>query len=114
MKKDNESEDVIKSTISDMASSLFVVLCDCYPELATTELEDIFNETFKNDVMIFINNYRQSVTNGAEFKPIGKDIAQKYTQQRFFEKLAFAIERSNRIRLGRSERKIMTVNQNKR
>ena len=96
MKKDHESEDVIKSTISDMASSLFIVLCDFYPELATTELEEIFNETFKSDVMVFIQDYRRSVHEGAEFRTTVQRIAQAYTQQRFFEKFSSAIERSKK------------------
>lgn len=86
MKKDNELEDVIMSTISNIASLLFIVLCDIYPELATTKLEDVFNEKFKIDVMAFIQDYRRSVHEGNEFKITAQRIAQAYTQQRFFEK----------------------------
>lgn len=114
MKKDNESEDVIKSTISDIASSLFVVLCDCYPELATTELEDIFNETFKNDVMVFIQDYRRSVHEGIEFRTTAQRVAQAYTQQRFFEKLSSAIERSKKIRKHKIKNGINNNQDNKR
>lgn len=114
MKKYNESEDVIKSTISDIASSLFIVLCDCYPELATTELEDIFNETFKSDVMGFIQDYRRSVHEGTEFRTTAQRIAQAYTQQRFFEKLSSAIERSKKIRKYRTKNGMKNNQDNKR
>ncbi|WP_241640783.1 hypothetical protein [Rosenbergiella epipactidis] len=113
MKKDHESEDVINSTISDIASSLFIVLCDYYPELATTELEEIFNETFKSDVMVFIQDYRRSVHEGTEFRTTAQRITQAYTQQRFFEKLSSAIERSKKIRKHKSKNSIMK-NQDKK
>lgn len=114
MKKDHESEDVINSTISDIASSLFIVLCDCYPELATTDLEDIFNETFKSDVMVFIQDYRRSVHEGTEFRTTAQRIAQAYTQERFFAKLSSAIERSKIIRKHKTENGIKNNQDNKR
>lgn len=114
MKKYHESEDVIKSTISDIASSLFIVLCDCYPELATTELEDIFNETFKSDVMVFIQDYRRSVHEGIEFRTTAQRITQAYTQQLFFEKLSSTIERSKKTQKHKIKNGINNNQDNKR
>lgn len=83
-------ESVILSAIENMAFFLFSVLSGCYPEIATSELEDVFNEEFKSDVVAFIKNYRKNAGNRIAMS--GKDLAQVYSNQRFFAKLSRALE----------------------
>ncbi|EHP7645616.1 hypothetical protein AADG43_001600 [Escherichia coli] len=89
--KETESNDgVITSATDHMAFYLFSVLSDCYPEIATSEFEDFFNEEFKVDIAAFIKNYRKNI--GNRIAVSGKELAQVYSNQRFYEKLSRALE----------------------
>lgn len=89
--EDTESNDeVIASATDHMAFYLFSVLSDCYPEIATSEFEAFFNEEFKIDIAAFIKNYRKSI--GDRIAVSGKELAQVYSNQRFYEKLSRALE----------------------
>lgn len=83
-------EDVISSAIENMAFFLFSILSDCYPEIATSEFEDVFNKEFRIDILSFIKNYRKSAGNRMAMS--GKDLAQIYSNQRFYEKLSRALD----------------------
>lgn len=83
-------ENVISSAIENMAFFLFSILSDCYPEIATSELESIFNEEFRIDIVAFIKNYRKSAGNRIAMS--GQDFAQIYSNQRFYEKLSRALD----------------------
>ncbi|TWD45327.1 hypothetical protein [Pantoea sp. SJZ147] len=88
---DIESNDeVIAAATDHMAFFLFSILSDCYPEIATSEFEKIFNDEFKVDIENFIKNYRKNI--GSRMTMASKDIAQVYSNQRFFEKLSRALE----------------------
>lgn len=110
----NDPEIIIQFAIDDMISSLFAVICNCYPELATTDFEIIFNEEFKSHVIIFINNYFKSINKGAELRIINKGVTQACSHQLFFEKLALAIEKSNQIKIKRNDKELKSCNENKR
>lgn len=112
--KTNDPEVLIQFAIDDMVSLLFVVICNCYPELATTEFESVFNEEFKNHVIIFTNDYFKSINNGTELRIIKKGFAQACSNQLFFEKLALAIERSNQTKVKLNEKELKSCNENKR
>ncbi|MBN1086250.1 hypothetical protein JNO12_17080 [Erwinia aphidicola] len=83
-------DEVIASVTDHMAFYLFSVLSDCYPEIATSEFESVFNEHFKIDIAVFIKNYRKNV--GRKIAVSGKELAQVYSNQRFYEKLSRALE----------------------
>lgn len=89
-------EGLILSAIENMAFFLFSVLSDCYPEIATSELEDVFNEEFKTDVVAFVKNYRNNIGNRVSIS--GKQLAQTYSNHRFFEKLSKALEECKKSR----------------
>jgi len=90
--KETESNDeVIALATEHMAFFLFSVLSDCYPEIATSEFEDFFNDEFKIDIAVFIKNYRKNI--GNRIAVSGKELAQVYSNQRFYEKLSRALER---------------------
>ena len=112
--KINDPEVIIQFAIDDMVSLLFVVICNCYPELATTEFESVFHEEFKSHVIIFINAYFKSINKGTELKIIKKGFCQACSTQLFFEKLALAIERSNQIKVKLNEKDLKSCNENKR
>jgi len=84
------NDEVIAAATDHMAFFLFSILSDCYPEIATSEFENIFNDEFKFDIENFIKNYRRNI--GSRITMAGKDIAQVYSNQRFFEKLSRALE----------------------
>ncbi|WP_289367370.1 hypothetical protein [Pantoea stewartii] len=84
------NDEVIAAATDHMAFFLFSILSDCYPEIATTEFENIFNDEFKIDIENFIKNYRKSI--GEITVMSGKDLAQIYSNQRFYEKLSRALE----------------------
>lgn len=96
MKETEDDEAVISTAIEHMAFFLFSILSDCYPEIATTEFENIFNEEFKTDVVTFIKNYRNNVIKGLSVP--GKDLAQVYANQRFFEKLSRALDKCKKVK----------------
>ncbi|WP_312157395.1 hypothetical protein [Pantoea piersonii] len=84
------NDEVITAATDHMAFFLFSILSDCYPEIATTEFENIFNDEFKADVENFIKSYRKKIGNRMVMS--GKDLAQIYSNQRFYEKLSRALE----------------------
>lgn len=84
------NDGVIASATDHMAFYLFSVLSDCYPEIATSEFENVFNEEFKIDISAFIKNYRKGI--GNRIAVSGKELAQVYSSQRFYEKLSRALE----------------------
>lgn len=84
------NDEVIAAATDHMAFFLFSILSGCYPEIATSEFENIFNDEFKFDIESFIKNYRKNVGNIMTMS--GKDIAQIYSNQRFHEKLSRALE----------------------
>ncbi len=83
-------DEVIASVTDHMDFYLFSVLSDCYPEISTSEFESVFNEEFKIDIAVFIKNYRENV--GRRIAVSGKELAQVYSNQRFYEKLSRALE----------------------
>lgn len=92
---DLESNDeVIAAATDHMAFFLFSILSDCYPEIATSESESIFNSEFKIDIKNFIKNYRKNIENRGAMP--GKELAQVYSNQRFYEKLSRALEKSKK------------------
>ena len=91
------NDEVIAAAIDHMAFFLFSILSDCYPEIATSEFKNIFNDEFKFDVENFIKNYRRNI--GSRMTMSGKDIAQVYSNQRFFEKLSRALEKCKKDKL---------------
>ncbi|GKW20726.1 hypothetical protein PEC302107_24550 [Pectobacterium araliae] len=89
--KETENDDeVIASATDHMAFFLFSILSDCYPEIATSEFENIFNAEFKIDIEIFIKSFRKNIGNRMAMS--GKELAQIYSNQRFYEKLSRALE----------------------
>lgn len=84
------NDEVIAAATDHMAFFLFSILSGCYPEIATSEFENIFNDEFKFDVENFIKNYRKNIGNRMTIS--GKDLAQAYSNQRFYEKLSRALE----------------------
>mgnify|MGYP004712401087 CR=1 FL=1 len=114
MNKNPDLEMAIQCTIDEMASSLFVIICNFYPDFSTSELEGIFNEQFKSQVLIFVNDYFNSVNKHTELRMTAKDITQVYTHKSFFEKLALVLERSDRIRFKRNNDKSKNSSNNKR
>jgi len=112
--KTNDPEVLIQFAIDDMVSLLFVVICNCYPELATTEFESVFHEEFKSHVIIFINNYFKNIDKGTDLRTIKKGFTQACSNQLFYEKLALAIERSNQTKVKLNEKDLKICNENKR
>ncbi|EKS7113561.1 hypothetical protein POE72_004410 [Enterobacter ludwigii] len=55
------NDEVITAATDHMAFFLFSILSDCYPEIATTEFENIFNDEFKADIENFIKSYRKKL-----------------------------------------------------
>lgn len=84
------NDEVIAAAIEHMAFFLFSVLSDCYPEITTAEFENIFNDEFKIDIADFIRNYRKNIEKRITVS--GKEFAQVYSNQRFYEKLTRALE----------------------
>ncbi|WP_116403917.1 hypothetical protein [Serratia marcescens] len=97
--EDIESNDeVIEAATDHMAFFLFSILSDCYPEIATSEFENIFNAEFKIDIETFIKNYRKDIGNRMAMS--GKELAQIYSNQRFYEKLSIALEQCKKEKAG--------------
>ncbi|WP_437616186.1 hypothetical protein [Erwinia sp. V71] len=95
---DIESNDeVIAAATDHMAFFLFSILSNCYPEIATSEFENIFNDEFKVDIESFIKNYRRNIGNRMALS--GKELAQIYSNQRFYEKLSRALEQCKKDKL---------------
>lgn len=86
----NDNDEVIAAATDHMAFFLFSILSDCYPEISTSEFENIFNDEFKVDIETFIKNYRRNIGNRMTMS--GKELAQIYSNQRFYEKLSRALE----------------------
>jgi len=84
------NDEVIAAATDHMAFFLFSILSDCYPEIATNEFENIFNDEFKVDIENFIKSYRKNIGNRMAMS--GKEFAQIYSNQRFYEKLSRALE----------------------
>lgn len=93
MEDNANNDEVIASAIESISFFLFSVLAECYPDIATSELESIFHDELKIDIISFVRKYRQEVINGNAFSFTGKHISQVYANQRFFEKLSIALER---------------------
>lgn len=94
-KTTNETEnddEVIDSAIESISFFLFSVLSDCYPDLSTTDIECMFNEEFKIDVITFIKKFRNEMGNGKNFNATDNSLTQAYNNQRFFEKLTIALK----------------------
>ncbi|EBQ9456103.1 hypothetical protein DLR37_22650 [Salmonella enterica subsp. enterica serovar Newport] len=90
MEVTERNDKAIESATEHMAFFLFSVLSDCYPEIATAEFENVFNDEFKIDIADFIRNYRKNI--GKRIAVSGKELAQVYSNQRFYEKLSRALE----------------------
>ncbi|MGX9240892.1 hypothetical protein ACWXVW_06190 [Pantoea dispersa] len=84
------NDEVIAAATDHMAFFLFSILSDCYPEIATTEFENIFNDEFRIDIKNFIKSYRKNI--GNRMAVSGKELTQIYSNQRFYEKLSRALE----------------------
>jgi len=93
-----ESNDEVIATATDhMAFFLFSILSDCYPEIATSEFENIFNDEFKVDIENFIKNYRKNIGNRMAMS--GEDLVQVYSNQWFYKKLSRALEQCKKDKL---------------
>ncbi|KTS28542.1 hypothetical protein [Pantoea stewartii] len=91
------NDEVIAAATDHMAFFLFSILSDCYPEIATSEFENIFNEDFKVDIENFIKNYRKNIRNRMMMS--SRDLAQIYSSQRFYEKLSRALQQCKKVKL---------------
>ncbi|WP_035342936.1 hypothetical protein [Dickeya sp. DW 0440] len=91
----DDNNTVIESAIEHISFFLFAILSDCYPEIATSEFETLFNEEIRIDINSFIKNYRQQVATLS-----GKSMAQAYASQRFFEKLSRALNQYQKDKPG--------------
>lgn len=100
------NDEVIVAATDHMAFFLFSILSDCYPEIATSEFENIFNDEFKVDIETFIKNYRKRIGNRMAMS--GKELAQVYSNQRFYEKLSRALEQCKKDKAA-----FTTINQGK-
>ena len=103
------NDEVIAAATVHMAFFLFSIFSDCYPEIATTEFENIFNDEFKVDIENFIKSYRKNI--GNKMTMSGKEIAQIYSNQRFYEKLSRALEQCKKDKGAFTTRnQVQTVN----
>ncbi|MEB0949522.1 hypothetical protein [Citrobacter sedlakii] len=91
MEGTESNDEVIASATDHMAFFLFSILSDCYPEIATSEFENIFNDEFKIDIETFIKSFQKNIGNRMAMS--GKELAQIYSNQRFYEKLSRALEK---------------------
>lgn len=91
------NDEVIAAATDHIGFFLFSILSNCYPEIATSEFESIFNVDFKVDIENFIKNYRKNIGNRMAMS--GKVLAQIYSNQRFYEKLSRALEQCKKGKL---------------